>query len=97
MTPGLKRFVIFTALFSPLSLAVYFVTDLLAARDFLSSFGLLLFLLGYTYLFTLIPAWLTAGMDWALSAKPLYLRLVATMPVAAVMGVLVASASEIWI
>jgi hypothetical protein len=30
------------------------------------------------------------GVDWALSAKPLYLRLVATMIVAAIMAVLTA-------
>ena len=33
---------------------------------------------------------LTAGVDWALSEKPLYLRLAATMIVAAIMAVLMA-------
>ncbi len=31
---------------------------------------------------------MTAGVDWALSSKPLYLRLIVVMPMAAIMGVL---------
>jgi hypothetical protein len=47
-------------------------------------------MLGYAYLIAVIPAWLTAGVDWALSAKPFYLRLVATMAVAAISAELTA-------
>ena len=52
--------------------------------------GLLFWMLGFAYLLAVIPAWLTAGMDLALSAKPYYLRFVATMAVAAIMAELVA-------
>jgi len=52
--------------------------------------GLLSWMLGYAYLIAVIPAWLTAGVDWALSAKPFYLRLVATMAVAAILTELTA-------
>jgi hypothetical protein len=47
-------------------------------------------MLGYAYLFAVVPAWLTAGADWVLSAKPFYLRLVATMVAAAILAELTA-------
>jgi hypothetical protein len=86
---GMKRFLIFTVLFPPLAMVVYLVPHVPSVRDLLP-IGFLLLLLGYAYAFAVIPAWLTAGVDWALSAKPLYLRLVATMPVAAIMAELIA-------
>jgi hypothetical protein len=85
----MKRFLIFTVLFPPLTLVVFIVPDLVSDRDFLEM-GLLFWMLGFAYLLAVIPAWLTAGVDWALSAKPLYLRLVATMIVAAIMAELTA-------
>ena len=33
----------------------------------------------------IIPAWLTAGVDWSLSAKPTYLRIAGTAVAGAVM------------
>jgi hypothetical protein len=46
----------------------------------------LFWMLGYAYPIAVIPAWLTAGVDWTLSAKPIYLRLAATMAVAAILA-----------
>jgi hypothetical protein len=74
----MKRFLIFTVLFPPLVLVVFIVPDLVSDRDF-AEIGLLFWMLGFAYLLAVIPAWLTAGVDWALSAKPLYLRLVAAL------------------
>ena len=65
----MKRFLIFTVLFPPLALAVFISPDGIPDRDFLE-IGLLFWMSGYAYLFAVIPAWLTAGVDWALSAKP---------------------------
>ena len=81
----MKRFLIFTVLFPPLALVVFVAPDVIGgSRDFLE-IGLLVWMSGFAYLFAVIPAGLTAGVDWALSAKPFYLRLVATMAVAAIM------------
>jgi hypothetical protein len=86
----MKRFLIFTVLFPPLAFVVFIAPDVKGwARDFLE-IGLLFWMLGYAYTFAVIPAMLTAGVDWSLSAKPLYLRLVATMAVAAMMAELIA-------
>ncbi len=83
------RFLIFTALFPPLVLVVYIAADPVLLRT-LPGIGFVMGLMGIAYLLAIIPAWLTAGVDWALSGKPLYLRLVATMPVAAILAELVA-------
>ena len=86
----MKRFLIFTVLFPPLALVVFVAPDVIGgSRDFLE-IGLLVWMSGFAYLFAVIPAGLTAGVDWALSAKPFYLRLVATMAVAAIMAELIA-------
>jgi hypothetical protein len=85
----MKRLVIFTVLFPPLALVVFIVPDVISHRDLLEM-GLLFWMLGYAYLIAVIPAWLTAGVDGALSAKPLYLRLVATMAAATILAVLTA-------
>jgi hypothetical protein len=77
----MKRFLIFTVLFPPLALVVFIAPDVIPPREFLE-IGLLFWVLGFAYLFAVIPAWSTAGMDLALSAKPFYLRLVATMALA---------------
>ena len=65
----MKRFLIFTLLFPPLALAVFTAPD--GFKNFFDW-------LGYAYPAAIIPAWLTAGMDWKLSAKPTYLRIVGT-------------------
>jgi len=85
----MKRFLIFTALFPPLVPLVYIAADPVLLRD-PPGIGFLIWLMGYAYVLALIPAWLTAGVDWALSRRPLYVRLIATMPVAAILAELVA-------
>ena len=85
----MKRLVIFTVLFPPLAEAVFVAPDAIGTRDFME-IGLLVWMLGFAYVIAVIPAWLTAGVDWALSAKPFYFRLVATMVVAAILAVLTA-------
>jgi hypothetical protein len=85
----MKRFLIFTVLFPPLTLVVYIASDPIWRRE-PPEWGLLLWLSGFAYLFAVIPAGLTAGMDWALSVKPFYLRLVATTGVAAIIAELTA-------
>ena len=85
----MKRLLVFTMLFPPLVLFVYITADQLL-RDGFPGIGFLAWLVGIAYVLAVIPAWLTAGVDWALSAQPLYVRLIATMPVAAVLAELVA-------
>ena len=85
----MKRFLIFTVLFPPLALIVFIASDPIWRREF-PEMGLLVWMLGYAYLIVIIPALLTAAVDWALSAKPVYLRLVATMIAAAILAELTA-------
>jgi hypothetical protein len=82
----MKRFLIFTVLFPPLALIVFIATE----RGEFLPVGLLFFMLGYAYPIAVIPAWVTAGVDGVLSAKPFYLRLVATMVAAAILAELTA-------
>ena len=65
----MKRLLIFTALYPPVALAVFTAPD--GFKNFLDW-------LVYAYPAALIPAWLTAGMNWKLSEKPTYLRIVGT-------------------
>jgi CHASE2 domain-containing sensor protein len=76
----MKRFLIFTALFPPLALAVFTAPDAFAKNSLLDWWGL-----GAAYMLAIIPAWLIAGVDWALSAKPAYLRIAGTAVTAAMM------------
>jgi hypothetical protein len=85
----MKRFLIFTALFPPLALFIFIASDPIWLRDFPQT-GLLLWMLGYAYFIGAIPAWLAAAADWALSAKPVYLRLAGTMLVAVIFAELTA-------
>jgi hypothetical protein len=73
---GMKRFLIFTVLFPPLALAVFTAPD---------GFAKFLDWAWISYVAAIIPAWLMAGMDWTLSAKPTYLRIAGTAVAAAVM------------
>jgi hypothetical protein len=65
----MKRLLIFTALYPPVALAVFTAPD--GFKNFLDW-------LVYAYPAAIIPAWLTAGMNWKLSEKPTYLRIVGT-------------------
>jgi branched-subunit amino acid transport protein len=62
-------------------LVIFNAPDVIMRHDFrlldLVTFGL-------AYVVAIIPAWLTAGADWALSAKPTYLRIVGTAVAGAV-------------
>jgi hypothetical protein len=69
----MKRFLIFTVLFPPLALAVFTAPD---------GFGKFLDWVAQVYMVAIIPAWLTAGVDWVLSAKRL--RIVGTAVAGAV-------------
>ena len=77
----MKRFLIFTVLFPPLALAVFTAPD---------TFAKFLDWLWIAYVAAIIPAWFTAGMDWALSAKPTYLRIAGTAVAGAVITASVA-------
>ena len=76
----MKRFLIFTVLFPPIALLVFNAPDVIARHDFrlldLTTFGL-------AYGIAMIPAWLSAAVDWALSAKPTWLRVAGTAVVVA--------------
>ncbi|CAN5299047.1 hypothetical protein BH11PSE4_BH11PSE4_15880 [soil metagenome] len=85
----MKRFSIFTMLFPPLVLVVYIAADQLW-REGVPGIGFLAWLVGIAHVLALIPAWLTAAVDGALAGQPLYLRLIATMPVAALLAEFVA-------
>jgi hypothetical protein len=92
---SMMRLLVFTVLFPPLVLFVYMAADPVIRGEVISGdlpgIGFLTWLMGFAYVLAVIPAWLTAGADWALSRNPLYLRLVATMPVAAILSELVAT------
>ena len=85
----MTRVLIFTVLFPPLVPLVYMAADPVLLRN-PPGIGFLTWLMGYAYVLAIVPAWLTAGVDWALSRQPLYVRLIATMPVAAILAELVA-------
>jgi hypothetical protein len=72
----MKRFLIFTALYPPLVLLGLVATVSEIQRNL--DIGELLWMLGIAYMVGLIPAWLSAGVDWALSAKPIYFRVLGT-------------------
>jgi hypothetical protein len=73
----MKRLLIFTALFPPIALAVF-----TAPATFKNLFDWM----WIAYAVATIPAWLMAGVDWALSARPTYLRIVGTAVAAALIG-----------
>ena len=75
----MKRFLIFTALFPPLALAVFNTPDTFGKDSALDCWAV-----GVAYMVAIIPAWLMAGVDWALSAKPTYLQIGGTAVTGAV-------------
>ena len=89
----MRRVLIFTALFPPLVALVFIVLvtpDVVPRGEFLEMGLFFLWISGFAYLWAVVPGLLTAGVDWALSERPLYLRLVATMIAAGIMAVLIA-------
>lgn len=87
---GMKRLVIFTALFPPLALLIYISPDVMSRREF-PPLQVIFSLLGFAYVIAMVPAWLTAAVDYALRAKPSYLRVAASMIAAAVIAELTAN------
>ncbi len=85
----MKRLLVFPTLFPPLALFVYITADQLW-REGVPGIGFLAGLVGIAYVLAIIPAWLTAAVDWSLSRQPLYVRLIASMPIAAILAELVA-------
>ena len=57
----MKRLLVFTVLFPALALAVFTAPD--GFKHFIDWVGM-------AYAIAIIPAWLLAGVDWMLSAKP---------------------------
>lgn len=80
----MKRVLIFALVFPPLVLLAAIVANQMW-REGIPGFGFLASLVLTAYSLLVIPACLTAGVDWALSGQPLVLRLSATMPVAALL------------
>ena len=78
----MKRFLIFTVLFPPLALVVFNAPDVFSKRV-LPPLESLWSLVGVAYVVAIIPAWLSAAVDWSLSTKPTYLRLPGTAIVGA--------------
>ena len=85
----MKRLFVFTCLYPPLVLLIYTAADN-ALSEGLPGVGFLSWLLAIAYAVAVVPAWLLAGFDWALSDRPLYVRLLAIMPVSAILAELVA-------
>jgi hypothetical protein len=73
----MKRLLIFTVLFPPIALAVFTAPD--TFKNFFDWMWI-------AYTVAVIPAWLMAGVDWTLSAKPTYLRIVGTAVAAGLIG-----------
>ena len=91
----MKRLLIFMALFPPLVAVAFIVLDAsdVPTRGHVGEMLLFfLFVSGFAYLWAVVPSWVLAGVDWALSEKPLYLRLAATMILAGIIAVLFARA-----
>src|SRR5205085_7368649 len=85
----MKRIVIFTLLFPPLAAVVFIVLvtpDVVAPGNVLEMVLFFLWISMFAYPMAVVPA----CVDWALSEKPFYLPLVATMIVAAILAVLMA-------
>lgn len=85
----MKRFVVFTALFPPLAVLVYVAATRLLLEG-IPETGFIIWLVGAAYLLGTIPAWLTAAADAVLPGKPVLVRLIATMSVAAILVQLLA-------
>jgi hypothetical protein len=84
----MKRFLMFTVLFPPLALLVY--TSPLVIQEGVPKLGFIIYLMEFAYVLAVVPCWLAAATDWMLSARPSYVRMTASMAVAAVMAHLVA-------
>jgi hypothetical protein len=84
----MKRFGIFTVLGPPLVFLV-FAAPHMARGDFVPIVAVPA-LLNFAYFLAIVPALLTATVDWALSRTPMYVRLVGTTVAGAVIAELAA-------
>lgn len=84
----MKRLLIFSVLFPLLALLTY-ITPFVFSEG-APGLGFVFYLMGFAYVLALVPAWVAAGADWALSSKPFYSRVALTIAVGAAMAHLVA-------
>jgi hypothetical protein len=84
----MKRFLIFPDLFPPLALAIFLVPE--ATVSGIPEIGFIFLTLAYVYPIALIPASLTAAVDWSLSGRPVYLRIAVTVIFATILAELTA-------
>jgi hypothetical protein len=71
----MRQVLIFSALFPPLALIVFVAPETISHLEIPSYFWGSIPL---AYLGAMLPAWLSAAMDWKLSSEPTYLRIVGT-------------------
>ncbi len=72
----MKRFLMFAALFPPLGMLIAILAVPEARKYVDTSFTF--WMLGIAYTVGIVPALLSATADWALSANPIYVRLLGT-------------------
>lgn len=82
----MKRFLIFAVLVPPVALAVFLVPEAAA----ISTMGNIFMTLALLYPIGLIPAALTAVVDWSLSGRSNYLRMAVTVIFAIILAELIA-------
>jgi hypothetical protein len=80
----MKRFLIFLAVFPPLALAIFLVPE--ARASGMPEIGFVFMTLAYVYPIGMIPASVTAAVDWSLSERPVYLRIAVTVIFAAILA-----------
>ncbi|MBX9846061.1 MAG: hypothetical protein K2Z80_30080 [Xanthobacteraceae bacterium] len=84
----MKRFAIFSVLF-PVLVFLVFAAPHMARGEFVPIVAVPA-LLNFAFFLSIVPAWLTALADWALSRTPMYVRLVGTTVAGAVIAELAA-------
>jgi hypothetical protein len=82
----MKRFLIFLGFSPPLALAMFLVHEATVPN-----IGTIFITLAYVYLLALVPASLTAAVDWSLSGRPVYLRMAVTVIFATILAELIAN------
>jgi hypothetical protein len=85
---GMKRFLIFSALFPPIALIIFLIPE--ANVSGLPHAGFVFLTLALVYPIGLVPAAITAAVDWSLSKSAFYLRIAATVIVSMILAELMA-------
>lgn len=83
----MKRFLIFAGLVPPVALAIFLAPEATA----IETLGFAFLTLAYVYLIGLIPASLTAAVDWLLSGQSVHLRMAGTAIFATILTELMAN------